>query len=213
MTDLMLPVKHFSQLDSATDEAMRMCFSSSCSMLAYYLTQTPISGPYAQSDDNYLRRYVERHGDSTDPNAQIAALRDLGVEARYTQAASLLTLLRQLEQGVPVPCGILHHGGIQSPTGGGHWVLVRGMSGDARAALTNPRWRLVDPCPGHLYVNDPAGELDLVAGGYHLTNNGDCRRYSIANFCRRWEAGPPGSYRYTPGTGWAVIASKPKKKG
>lgn len=211
MPEINLPVKHMSQLDSDTPQAMRMCASSSNCMLAYYLTQRPVVGDYAQSDDNYLTRYVQRHGDTTDPAAQVKALADLGVSARFTDRASLLDIVRQLEAGTPVPCGILHHGDISHPTGGGHWVLVRGISADALAALKAPGYKPGKPVPGFLYVNDPAGELDLRAGGYHITNDGANRRYSVANFSRRWEAGPtPGVYKHTPGTGWAIIAQRKK---
>lgn len=183
--EINLPVKYFSQLDSQTDEGGRMCASSSNAMLANYLRPGQIHGPYDQSDDNYLKEYVEKHGDSTDPSAQDAALRDLGLNVHFSNTGNLSTLVSQLEKGFPVPCGILHHGSVDAPTGGGHWVLVKGINADHTV----------------LYVNDPAGELDLVNGGYHINNNGANMHYSVKNFLPRWEVG-------SPNTGWCQIASK-----
>lgn len=193
MKEIRLPVKYFSQLDSQTPEAMRMCFSSSVAMLDYHLTGKPIAGLSGQSDDNWLTEHVHRFGDSTDAQAQVSALHCAGIEATYSQRLDLADLQKQLALGIPIPCGILHKGPISAPTGGGHWVLVVGISADQRT----------------LYVHDPAGELDLVAGGYHITNEGAYRRYSVDNFRRRWCCGPVGAYKFTPGTGWGIIARKP----
>jgi len=74
-----LKVPYFSQRDSATDQGLRMCFSSTCAMAAAYLKPGCLDGN-GQPDDCYLDR-VQRHGDSTDAAAQIEALRGLGIEA------------------------------------------------------------------------------------------------------------------------------------
>jgi len=208
LPEINLPVKQMSQLDSATDEALRMCASSSNCMLAYYITHKAVPGPYDQSDDNYLKEYVERHGDSTDPVAQVKALADLGVKAQFSNRCGLVTLLSQLEAGIPVPCGILHHGPSFNPTGGGHWILVKGMSSDARTAI-KAGIKTGQKLPGFVYVNDPAGELDLANGGYHLSNDGASKKYSLENFSRRWLCGTiPGVYQYQHGTGWAILAKR-----
>ena len=66
-----LSVPWFAQLDSATDQGRRMCFSSSCAMLLAFLKPGVLSG--ANGDDQYLGR-VRQFGDTTDPTAQIKAL-------------------------------------------------------------------------------------------------------------------------------------------
>ena len=76
-----LSVPWFAQLDSATDQARRMCFSSSCAMLLAFLKPGVLTG--SNGDDQYLARV--RHlgvvdgeprtsGDTTDAAAQIRAL-------------------------------------------------------------------------------------------------------------------------------------------
>ena len=75
LSPIHLEVPYFSQRDSATDQGLRMCFSSTCAMAAAYLKQGCLDGN-GQPDDCYLDR-VQRHGDSTDAAAQIKTLRGL----------------------------------------------------------------------------------------------------------------------------------------
>lgn len=185
MKEIKLPVKWFSQLDSDTDQGGRMCNSSSDAMLAFFITKKPISGNYAQSDDNYLKHYVNKYGDTTNHDAQTLALRDLGINSAFRKDWSVERVIQQLEAGYPVVCGILHKGPIEAPTGRGHMVLVVGVSADRKT----------------LYVHDPAGELDLIRGGY-IHDQGAYRSYSVSNFRKRFELDASG--RYTPGrNGWA----------
>jgi hypothetical protein len=172
-----LPVPWFAQLDSATDEGRRMCFSSSCAMLLAYLKPGVLSGP--NGDDQYLAR-VHQFGDTTDPAAQIEALASYGISARFSNQASFSTLEEQIADGIPVPCGYLHRDPISRPGGGGHWLIVVGIT------------------PTHLIVHDPFGEADLVNG---TTLGGIARfcRYGRRNFARRWMVEGEG-------TGWAVLA-------
>ncbi len=172
-----LPVPWFAQLDSATDQARRMCFSCSCAMLLAFLKPGVLSGP--NGDDQYLAR-IQQFGDTTDPVAQIQALASYGITARFSNQASFSTLEEQITAGIPVPCGFLHRGPVSRPAGGGHWLIVVGIT------------------PSHLIVHDPLGEADLVNG---TTIGGTARfcRYSRANFGRRWMVEGDGS-------GWAVLA-------
>lgn len=187
-----LPVKWFSQLDSATHEAGRMCRSSSHAMLAHYLKPgCLVKGPHQQSDDNYLE-LIHKYGDTTETAPHIQVLRDLGIHASFHSNLGVSDVEEQIRSGIPVPVGILHHGVADDPWGGGHWVLIVGYT------------------PTHFYVHDPAGELDLVNGGYHLTDNGQFRLYSKKNFCKRWECVKMANdrYKYVPGNGWGTIAFK-----
>jgi hypothetical protein len=172
-----LRVPYFSQRDSQTEHALRMCFSSSCAMLLEALRPGSLQGP--NGDDAYLGR-VLRYGDTTDATAQIKALASFGVTATLTKAADWKTIEAQIDRGIPVPIGILHKGLVSAPTGGGHWICAIGYDADA------------------IIVHDPFGELDLLNGGY-VNNWGARLRYSRQNLARRWMVEGPGS-------GWAIIA-------
>jgi len=179
-----LKVKYFPQRDSATTHAHRMCFSSSCAMMADYVNPNAIQVS-EQEDDYYMRNYVFRHGDTTDSGAQIKALRDLKVNATFRQNLFQSDIESQINKGIPVPVGILHHGHVSAPKGGGHWVCIIGY----------------DKAAGQYIIHDPYGELDVVNGGYYGSTNGASMRYSYANFNKRWMVEGMG-------TGWGIIAAK-----
>lgn len=183
-----LRVPYYSQRDSGTAHAIRMCFSSSCAMLLEALKPGTLAGP--NGDDAYLGR-VFRYGDTTDSQAQIRALASYGIDAVLQQNCTPDTVKRQIDKGIPVPMGIIHKGGLSSLYGDGHWICAIGYTSTA------------------FIVHDPFGELDVVNGGY-LNSKGASQRYSFKNLCRRWEVVPAGnSYRYAPGNGWAIIAERP----
>jgi GH24 family phage-related lysozyme (muramidase) len=170
-------VPWYAQLDSATDQARRMCFSSSCAMLLEAIRPGTLNGP--NGDDQYLKRVLQ-YGDTTDSGAQIRALASYGVKASFTRMATWELLEKQLKAGVPVPCGYLHRGHVSAPAGGGHWLCVVGINPDA------------------VIVHDPLGEADLVTGATIDRPARFCS-YSRKNFGLRWMVEGPG-------TGWAVIA-------
>ena len=170
-------VPWYAQLDSATDQARRMCFSSSCAMLIEAIRPGTLDGP--NGDDQYLKRVLQ-YGDTTDSGAQIRALASYGVKASFTRMATWELLEKQLKAGVPVPCGYLHRGHVSAPAGSGHWLCVVGINPDA------------------VIVHDPLGEADLVTGATIDRPARFCS-YSRKNFGLRWMVEGPG-------TGWAVIA-------
>jgi len=129
-------VPWFAQLDSATDQARRMCFSSSCAMLLAFIKPGVLSGP--NGDDQYLAR-VHQFGDTTNPAGQIKALASYSITARFSNQASFSTLEEQIAAGIPVPCGYLHRGPISRPGGSGHWLIVVG--------ITPSQLIVHDPCP------------------------------------------------------------------
>jgi hypothetical protein len=172
-----LQVPYFSQRDSETPHALRMCFSSSCAMLLATLKPGTLAGP--NGDDAYLGR-VLRYGDTTDAQAQLKALASYGIKATFTQKADWALVKGQIDRGIPVPLGFLHHGPASKPGGGGHWLCAIGYTPDA------------------LIVHDPFGEINLAAGGY-LNNWGARLRYSRKNFGPRWMVEGTG-------TGWAIVA-------
>ena len=94
--------------------------------------------PGANGDDQYLA-VVQRYGDTTDANTQLQALAHYGVTARLVQTADFELIEEQIARGIPVPCGYIHRGPLDRPTGSGHWLIVYGQT------------------PTHLQVNDPWG--------------------------------------------------------
>ena len=91
-------------------------------------------------------------------------------------------LLGELKAGLPVAIGVLHHGPVSAPSGGGHWITVIGFTPD-----------------GQWIVHDPYGEQDLVNGGWVKQGGGSGRslRYSQRNLNPRWLPDGPAS-----GWGW-----------
>jgi lysozyme len=170
--DLILNVPYYSQRDNQKDP-MRTCFSSSCAMLLKYLKPSSIS-----SDDQYINT-VFKHGDTTNPSAQLEALQDYGLAASFRQNGSWDDIDELLDRGIPIPIGILHKGPVTNPTGGGHWLVIIGRTADGKS----------------VYVNDPFGELDLVNGGY-IKTNGAKLKYSKKNLGPRWLVESPSSGWY-----------------
>jgi GH24 family phage-related lysozyme (muramidase) len=179
-------VPRFSQRDSAQlAQRDRTCFSSSCAMLLEAFRPGTLQG--ANGDDQYLA-VVQRFGDTTDANAQLRALAHFGVSARLVQNADFQLIEQQINRGIPVPCGYIHRGPVDRPTGSGHWLIVYGHT------------------PTHVVVNDPWGEPDLISGAT-LNSRGMGLRFTRLNFGKRWMVEPigGGAYRYAPGKGWAVV--------
>ena len=178
---IQLPVPYLSQNDSTTGQGSRMCFASTCAMAAAFLRPGCLNGT-GQLDDQFLA-LVQRHGDTTDASAQVAALQSLGIHARFRTDGDIDHLIHQLQRGIPCPVGWLHKGPASSPTGGGHWSLVIGWDPDTRQLL----------------MHDPNGEADLVNGGYVSTalGSGKALHYSERNWGRRWQVEGIG-------TGWWI---------
>ena len=164
-----LAVPYFSQNDNASGTGYRECFSSSCAMVAAYYGKI-------SSDDAY-NTIRAKYGDSTSCDAQIRALRELGLKATFHTDGTPDVLKNLLDAGIPVPCGWLHHGSVSSPSGGGHYSVTIGYTGDS--------W----------IVNDPNGEANLYAGGYTPRLYGAKQHYSFQNWNPRWECDGHG-------TGW-----------
>lgn len=172
---LVLPVRqYYVQTDSQLPgQALRMCFSSTCAMAVKYLRPQALLGPNA--DDVYLRT-VQRYGDTTSPEAQIAACADFGVGARFRTDGTREQLQEELDRGYPAATGFLHHGPSSAPRGGGHWILAVGYR------------------PGFGVFNDPYGELDNPQGGYvQVGTGGQAVSYSWRHWLPRWQVEGPGS--------------------
>lgn len=178
---ILLDVPYYSQRDSEVPgQAHRMCFSSSCAMLVSALRPEALGGK-PNADDHYLYR-VRQFGDTTEVQAQLKALASYRIDADFRKNLDWKDVDQQLEAGIPVPIGILHHGPMEAPAPGGHWILVVGWTANRQACL----------------VHDPYGELDVVRGGY-LHADGRARIYSRRNLGRRWKVEGPHN-------GWGILA-------
>ena len=166
-----LAVAWENQNDNASGTGYRECFSSSCAMLARFWGKVG-------SDDEY-NAIRAKYGDSTSAEAQLSALRSLGLTANFATNGDRQTLEEQINLGRPVAVGWLHHGPVSAPSGGGHWSVVIGFTESVAIH------------------NDPNGEADLVAGGYTANTNGAAQHYSWKNWQPRWEADGTG-------TGWLL---------
>lgn len=176
MSSIILNVpQYYLQTDSRTAHADRMCFSSTMAMGIKYLWPQSLLG--SNADDDYLRT-VLKYGDTTNAAAQVRAAADYNVRATFHRNGSVQSLRDRLAAGLPVPVGFLHHGPATAPRGGGHWVLVVGITDT------------------HVIVHDPYGELDNVNGGYPRRGVGGRNvKYTLRNWLPRWEVEGKG-------TGW-----------
>ena len=177
--EVLLQVPYQSQLDNTSGTGYRECFSSSCAMVAMYYGKV-------ENDDAY-NLIRQKYGDSTDAAAQVQALRELGLEARFVTTGTTDDIRRILEEGRPVPVGWLHKGPVEAPTGGGHWSVVVGYK------------------IGTWIVNDPNGEANLVGGGYKYSRDGSYQQYSYKHWNPRWIVGGEGD-------GWYLDVRDPSVK-
>ena len=165
-----LNVTYQSQNDNASGTGYRECFSSSCAMVSMFY------GKIANDDAYNLVR--QKYGDSTDAQAQLRALRSLGLEANFITNGTTSDIRECIDAGRPVPVGWLHKGHVSAPSGGGHYSVIIGYTNDA--------W----------IVHDPNGPAKLVPGGYENSFNGANQSYSFKNFNPRWIVEGEGSGWY-----------------
>ena len=160
-----MKVPYFYQRDSRAGQGERMCFSSSMAMALDYIDPDVIEG-----DDDWYLQIVQFYGDTVSASAQEQAARSLGFTAQFRTDGTLDLLEEILDSDTPVPIGILHHGTIDYPTGGGHWICLVGYD------------------DVYFDVHDPFGEMDLVNGGYVATGpkDGKFQRYTKQNLLKRW---------------------------
>lgn len=164
----------FPQQDNGP-EGWRQCQTSAIAMCLAYMKV-----PGIKDDTDYLK-VVQRYGDTTAQQSHVLALKALGVRARLRQTMTPGELQAEIRGGLPAAIGIIHHGPVTAPTGGGHYITVYGF--DAT----------------HWQVMDPYGELDLVNGGWasQSPTAGKAQRYSYKNLNPRWLVDGPAS-----GWGW-----------
>lgn len=165
-------------------EGWRQCQTSTIAML---LKHKGIAG--IKDDLDYLK-IVNRFGDTTLQETHYKALDSLNVDYEFHQDFGVEEVKQEIRKGNGVGLGVVHHGPVTAPVGGGHWVAAYGY--------TPTSWKIMDPY----------GELNLVGGGWSRQggSTGKAVDYSFRNFNRRWEVVLKGGvYVYTPGHGWAWV--------
>ena len=169
-----LNVEYMWQRDNYDGYGDRECQTSSIAMALKFLGVKGIN-----SDDDYLR-LVNQTGDTTAQNTHALVLSGLGVYARFATNLHKEDLIKQIDAGKPVPCGILHHGPADAPTGGGHWMCLIGYTDT------------------HAIIHDPFGELDCVSGQWCATGeqDGNAVHYSWKNFLKRWDVSGGGGWSW-----------------
>jgi hypothetical protein len=177
ITEKILSVPYEYQLDNKSGTGYRECFSSSCAMIAKYYGKV-------KNDDEY-NKIRSKYGDTTNRNAQLAAIRSLGLQAKFINNGNAAFLENEIRHGRPIAVGWLHKGSIGYPTGGGHWTCCVGFT------------------PTSFVFHDPNGEADMVNGGYvnNSAAKGKYVEYSRKNWLRRWECDGKN-------TGWAILINK-----
>jgi lysozyme len=149
---------YFLQRDNGP-EGWRQCQTSSIAMCLKY-----IDVPGIEDDTDYLK-IVNKYGDTTKRDPHHLALKELNAYARFTASADEHTVKSEIDKGLPVVAGILHHGTVSKPAGGGHFIVITGYDRT------------------HWLAQDPYGELDLVNGGWAKLSAeaGKNVRYSFKN--------------------------------
>lgn len=179
---VLLEVPYFSQMDNPATAAdgpgWRQCASSSCAMLAAFWGRVT---PDKKGEARYIA-IRQKHGETTDPLAHVATLRELGLIVEFSTTGTAQRLTQELHQRHPVAVGWLHHGPSTAPSGGGHWSVVIGYN------------------KTHFIHHDPYGEANLIGGGYVTTAVGAGRgiHYGTSNWLPRWT--PTGH------DGWMISA-------
>jgi Peptidase_C39 like family len=171
-------------------EAFRMCNTSSNAMVASYLMAVcGVTNPLTAiakrdnigEDDVFLLDYVHEFGDSTDHDAMTRALRKLGIESEFCYTLTIEDLKKSLGLGVPMVLGVLHHGSVAAPSGGGHMIVAAKLEGDGNTVT----------------CYDPYGE-----GFSYESTNGKGVKYPInPTLTARWLCGDPRG-------GWGRIFTK-----
>lgn len=174
-------VPYFPQQDNGP-EGYKQCQTSSIAMALAALRV-----PGIRDDLDYLK-VVRRFGDTIFQATHQQALASIGAPGRFAKL-TVAQVEAELQAGRPACLGVLHHGPVTAPSGGGHWIVVYGYEDTP----SGRRWM----------VHDPYGELNLVGGGWSSRGlkAGEAVRYSYRNLNPRvWAEGPASGWAWTFGS-------------
>jgi len=167
-----LGVPYYPQRENGSD------FSCCCAMLLAGLQPEMVG-----TQEDYYEE-VQRRGDERQDITQLETLSSYGLDAEFCETGYWITVEELIEQGAPVPLGILHEGPLSCPSGSGHWICAVGLTEDRKS----------------LICHDPWGYLSLKDGSY-ITEKGESVIYSKEELAPRWMAGGIG-------TGWFIRPTK-----
>lgn len=178
---------YFSQLDNASGQGYRECFSSAAAMVAATYRRVG-------TDDEY-NQIRERFGPSTTVGAQIKTLKSLGLNVEFRIDGDAEMIEMEIEMGRPVLVGWLHKGDLSrgerpqcDSSDCGHWSLITGYKGKNS---NDPRW----------VMQDPRGKPDLIQGGHSSHAGGEQVEVRQSEFSPRWEVDGVG-------TGWVILVDE-----
>ena len=178
---------YFKQLDNKTGTGYRECFSSAAAMVAAFYKKI-------RTDDEY-NEIRAKYGDTTSVEAQLAALRSLGLQAEFRKDGDADLVELEIENGRPVLVGWLHAGNMLlgeppmcSGLGCGHWSVISGFAGKNS---NDPEW----------IMQDPRGYPEMEKGGHSNPHLGRNVRVRQAAFYQRWQSEGPG-------TGWVILVNE-----
>ena len=184
--DQQIYMPYFRQLDNKTGTGYRECFSSAAAMVAAYYKKV-------RTDDEY-NKIRAKYGDTTSVEAQLAALRSLGLEAEFRKDGDADMVELEIENGRPVLAGYLSAGNMlrgEPPMcnglGCGHWIVLSGYAGKNSS---DPEW----------IVQDPLGYPEMEKGGHSNPHLGRNVRVRQAAFYQRWQSEGPS-------TGWVILVN------
>lgn len=106
-----LPVPWFDKLKMDDGQGWRDCFTASSAMLAAYWGK--------EADENSYDSLRERFGDTTSSEAQLQALRSLGLDAQFGSDGTFDMLRREIDAGVPWRWAGCNMGQQAPPAGAG----------------------------------------------------------------------------------------------
>jgi len=175
---------YFSQLDNASGQGHRECFSSAAAMVAAAYRRVG-------TDDEY-NQFREKFGPSTAVGAQVETLKSLGLHVEFRIDGDEEMVEMEIEMGRAVLVGWLHHGSVDAPEcdsdSCGHWSLITGYKGKNS---NDPTW----------IMQDPRGKPDLKNGGHFSSAGGERVEVRQAEFKPRWQVDGPG-------TGWVILVDE-----
>ena len=140
--DQQIFMPYFKQLDNETGTGYRECFSSAAAMVAAFYKKV-------RTDDEY-NKIRAKYGDTTSVEAQLAALRSLGLQAEFRKDGDADMVELEVEAGRPVLVGWLHAGNIQEaccPTSTSKEPSLTRVSGSTEVAkMARTSASVLRPC-------------------------------------------------------------------
>lgn len=185
-----LPVRYRRQTDnenySLFGPGWRQCNLTSNTMMADHLLGGELSRRASEQGlrepESAYMRVLERHGDTTDHDAQTRALSELGIESYFSRRLSPEDLLNSLGKGIPVVVGFAYKSS-------GHICLLVGH----------------DPARKAWLVHDPYGTRHGYSDSYDIGVGGEYDAYSYGTMQQVfWDMGREA--------GWGRIVTGVKGK-